>query len=362
MPGIRFSADRFADVGYRMLSVYCTIAMVFVVACSNSHPINYQGGTGGRGGITSIGSGGLSGLATGGYVGTGGAITITIPSDPCLHGACCGDGRVDLAESCDDGNTIEGDGCDGWCWLESDSVCPTPGQACIKASKCGSGIVTSKKVCDDGNTMDGDGCSRDCNTVEHGWRCPLPGKRCIPACGDGILIGGELCDDGNNNDGDGCSSFCLIEPGYRCPVVGTLCVASLCSGIDAGGACDASASAPSSFCGDGLVTLDEQCDDGNDTKANPSNGATAYGGCATDCKYNPYCGDGIVNGPEECDDGPANGASYGDAGSCSYFCTWAGYCGDGIVQSQQGEMCDLGELNGTTQGLPCIIDCHLLID
>ena len=31
----------------------------------------------------------------------------------------------------------------------------------------------------------GDGCSANCSTVETGWRCPVPGKPCMPICGDG---------------------------------------------------------------------------------------------------------------------------------------------------------------------------------
>ena len=49
-------------------------------------------------------------------------------------------------------------------------------------------------------------------------------------------------------------------------------------------------------CGDGVLSLGEQCDDGvNDG---------GYGGCTADCKLSEYCGDGIVQEPyEQCDDG-----------------------------------------------------------
>jgi len=49
------------------------------------------------------------------------------------------------------------------------------------------------------------------------------------------------------------------------------------------------------ICGDGIVSLGEQCDDGvNDG---------GYGECATGCVIGPYCGDGITQDTEECDDG-----------------------------------------------------------
>jgi fibro-slime domain-containing protein len=50
----------------------------------------------------------------------------------------------------------------------------------------------------------------------------------------------------------------------------------------------------------------------------------------------PECGDGIVSLGEECDDG-VNDGGYGE---CSEGCVLGGYCGDGILQ--EGEDCDDG--------------------
>ena len=48
-------------------------------------------------------------------------------------------------------------------------------------------------------------------------------------------------------------------------------------------------------CGDGILGLGEECDDGvNDG---------TYGGCNADCTLGAYCGDGIVQDGEDCDDG-----------------------------------------------------------
>lgn len=118
-----------------------------------------------------------------------------------------------------------------------------------------------------------------CPTAE----APLP-------CGDGVVDEsvGESCDDGNRQDGDGCSALCEIEDGYACA---------------SGGTCYAS-------CGDGIVTADEQCDDG-------VNNGPGYGQCAYDCTFGPYCGDGVVDLPEECDDGASNGIT----GACYFDCT-----------------------------------------
>jgi len=94
----------------------------------------------------------------------------------------CGDGVLDAGESCDDGNTTNGDGCSSTCELES---------------VCGNGILEGNEVCDDGNTTDGDNCSSTCDAENF--------------CGDGVLNTSEACDDGNTTNGDGCSSTCELE-------------------------------------------------------------------------------------------------------------------------------------------------------
>src|SRR3954470_20947009 len=62
---------------------------------------------------------------------------------------------------------------------------------------CGNAHLDPGEICDDGNTLDGDGCSRDCLSDE--------------TCGNNItdLAKHEVCDDKNNVDGDGCSHDCL---------------------------------------------------------------------------------------------------------------------------------------------------------
>jgi cysteine-rich repeat protein len=49
-------------------------------------------------------------------------------------------------------------------------------------------------------------------------------------------------------------------------------------------------------CGDGIVVIGEECDDGvNDG---------GYGECGPGCRLGEYCGDGIIQqGFEDCDDG-----------------------------------------------------------
>lgn len=70
-----------------------------------------------------------------------------------------------------------------------DGMCVTPG--------CGNGVVEPAEMCDDGNTARDDGCSADCRSNEE--------------CGNGLVDFNEECDDGDRVSGDGCSSACRPE-------------------------------------------------------------------------------------------------------------------------------------------------------
>jgi cysteine-rich repeat protein len=67
--------------------------------------------------------------------------------------AVCGDGAVGRTEECDDGNLVDGDGCDSQCHVE-----PPPGPGV-----CGDGVRTAPEQCDDGNTLNLDGCDSTCH-------------------------------------------------------------------------------------------------------------------------------------------------------------------------------------------------------
>jgi cysteine-rich repeat protein len=93
-----------------------------------------------------------------------------------------------LMEECDDGNAIDGDGCDSRCFVET----------------CGNGVLQPgldpllpAEECDDGNQVDDDGCSASCEFER--------------ICGNDIAETGEQCEDGNLVNGDGCDDRCYIE-------------------------------------------------------------------------------------------------------------------------------------------------------
>ncbi len=221
--------------------------------------------------------------------------------------AFCGDGVVQDAERCDDGNTDNSDTCT---------------EACLPA-RCGDGYVQADEACDDGNFVDQDSCTAACTPAR---------------CGDGIRRQDqpgdaedyEHCDDGNQNENDACTSLCAPPR-----------------------------------CGDGIVQNNEACDDGNtiETDACRSNcdaarcgdgiiheGVEACDGgeeCSEACTA-LICGNGVVEPGEGCDDGNE------EVSDACVGCRLA-RCGDGVLH-EGVEGCDDGNLE---PGDACSVDCRL---
>ena len=100
--------------------------------------------------------------------------------------ARCGDGDLGERETCDDGNGVDGDGCDRNC---------TP-------TGCGNGVRTMGEACDDGNGVDGDGCDDNCTPT---------------GCGNGVVTANEECDPPGLEVGLAvCNKDCELEPNGPC--------------------------------------------------------------------------------------------------------------------------------------------------
>ncbi len=131
------------------------------------------------------------------------------PPSWCHDGVCvatvCGNGRLDLGEVCDDGNTESGDGtCSG---------------DCASTEACGNGIVDPlgrdtagnsvlNEACDDGNRISADGCSSTCKTERLRWsqvgQPPVPNEASSIAY-DAVrkrvvMFGGEISITYGNTD------------------------------------------------------------------------------------------------------------------------------------------------------------------
>ena len=220
-----------------------------------------------------------------------------LETSSCLPTGTCGDGELNAGEACDDGNDVDGDGCESSC-------VPTA---------CGNGVIDGPEHCD-GNAFDGQTCASlgfTSGTLYCSNTCRFDTERCeIAVCGDGRTSTGEACDDGNRVSGDGCSRDCVVE-----------------------------------YCGDGRLSAGEQCDGVNVRGLTCASFGYALAPlrCDADCNLDlsgceqlPLCGDGMLDADlgEECDDGNAI-----DGDGCAAGCV-AESCGDGVVQSS--EVCEPG--------------------
>jgi cysteine-rich repeat protein len=179
----------------------------------------------------------------------------------------CGNGAVELGETCDPPGSCptacaDGDGCTDDVLEGSAANCTAhctypavvacrAGDGCCPAgctaatdgdcsAECGDGEIQAGETCDPPDTCpvscdDGDPCTGDvmtgsaanCNVAcSHppveacaggDGCCPdachaLNDDDCDPECGNGVVEPGEECDDGDIEDGDGCDSSCQSEP------------------------------------------------------------------------------------------------------------------------------------------------------
>ena len=86
----------------------------------------------------------------------------------------------------------------------------------ICITQCGDNIKAGTESCDDGNLIDGDGCQKDCG-FEPGWYCVItPVFKCSEKFGDGLVVGTEVCDDKNLEENDGCSPTSTVETFWEC--------------------------------------------------------------------------------------------------------------------------------------------------
>jgi cysteine-rich repeat protein len=305
----------------------------------------------------------------------------------CDEPTACGDGQVDGAETCDDGDQTPGDGCGATCQVEAGFMCT--GEPSVCGPLCGDGVIAAPETCDDGDASSGDGCSATCQT-ESGYQCLGAPSLCATTCGDGVIAGAEVCDDGDALPGDGCGATCQVEAGFSCNGQPSVCTAGCGDGviagaetcddggtvsgdgcsstcqIQAGYQCSGQPSSCSAICGDGLRVGGEPCDDGGTA---PGDGCSAT--CTIEagfqCSGQPstcvaVCGDSLVRGTEGCDDGgttSGNGCSSTCQVEPGYFCSGepsvcTQSCGNGIVEG--GEPCDDG--NGSSSD-GCSASCQI---
>ncbi len=302
----------------------------------------------------------------------------------CSWAKYCGDGIVSDGEVCDDGlghitnNKDEliggGTGTYGHCKSDCSGM--------ADAGYCGDGIPNGPEECDE-NVIDEDGHSKfvDANGKPVGGdgsygHCN-PDCTWAPYCGDGNKDEGEVCDDGLGKyayggtgaygknckpDCSGLTGFCgdgKLDDGYEaCDDGYEVSLGVFWGGDGTYGGCNKDCTL-ASYCGNGEVEGNEQCDNGT------GGNIGMYGGCKSDCTKAPYCGDKIVTAPyEECDLGTDDSGKSLNVGGyslektdtiCNPDCSLASYCGDGIIDWAHGEECDDGSNTGMYGG--CTPSC-----
>jgi cysteine-rich repeat protein len=334
-----------------LLAASCTAA---AAACGNNETASTGTGTGATGG--SGGTTGTGATTAGGDTGGSGGGT-----------PVCGDGVVTPPELCDDGNMINGDGCQNDC-----------------SFSCTKGTSQGDAKCDDKDPCNGVETCNDNHACVSG-KAPDPGTSCGTGkvckngacgditCGDGFVDPGEDCDDGNIDPADGCNNCkftCTADadckPADPCAGTGVCAANHTCSTKNPladgaacpGGTCKAGACTVPS-CGNGTVEAGEQCDDGNLVNGD---------GCNTDCKFscaNPAtdcpaplpCNKAVCTAAKTCSTAPdaaQNGAACGAGLTCNNgACLGAGaVCGNGVIEA--GEDCDFGAANGPGTGCESI--------
>ena len=136
-----------------------------------------------------------------------------------------GNGKRELYELWDDGNTSDGDGWSSTWSLQTGWTC-SGGNLSTKdtwSEICGDGkrFNSISTYCDDGNTSSNDGCSSTWN-VETGWTCSGGNSSTKDSCSEVWRDGKRFnyvstyWNDGNTLDGDGWSSSNSTETGWTC--------------------------------------------------------------------------------------------------------------------------------------------------
>ena len=302
----------------------------------------------------------------------------------CQAPESCGDGTIQAPEQCDN-STQNGVPCNPppygstcvWC---SSSTSPGGGvPACrsftAQGGFCGNNDVeTPQEQCDDGNTLNGDGCSSTCQNEQIGPACTFSSA----AWNTTQAVEGQMVS--LNVQGQNCNGkavdfvireedcFLFGSCSYSVPVA---TISSTFSGTtwitqwmaDSGGFGDpeyvfvatlnenpsvtatsgqltVTPAPPPPPCGNGAVNANEQCDGGTGCTASCqcSAGYQPTSPLSVNCQPTIICGNGILDSGETCDDGNTNN---GDG--CSSTCQTESVCGNGVVEI--GETCDDGNVN-----------------
>jgi len=198
-------------------------------------------------------------------------------------------------------------------------------------------VVDAGEACDDGNTVDGDGCSPACQLGS--------------ACGNGIVDPGEQCDVGPGNQCDGCNDACQLIAIPTC-TDGNVCTTDAC--VPRTGQCAFVAVADGTGCDDANpCTQTDTCQAGICTGANvlvcaSLNQCQGVGTC------NPATGEcippALVDGTPCDDNNPCTQTDSCQAGACigmNPLCAPSDQCHEAVCDPDTGTCSNLALPDGT---------------
>ena len=278
----------------------------------------------------------------------------------------CGNGILEDGEECDDGNNVDGDGCDANCQNE----------------ECGDGIIQTglSEECELPNTFDNIYCSQtteqclgsklgtrdsygdcdvSCGCLEDPFEYECVAGECGADCGNHGDCPGDSCEITYN---DNCDGTKLVDYNGN-KIKDSYTVSDECDDtcdLDKCGCSDCQvdcSETPDTYCVVGECeaecVVDSDCDDGNEHTIDTCNG------CLCDNEYVPYCGDGNVDPGEECEadgkwgetheytcnyDNTYNkcvDCKYEHVNECKYFCSADLEC-DGLTPNTELKDCSYG--------------------
>jgi cysteine-rich repeat protein len=225
------------------------------------------------------------------------------PSEQCdgSTNACPADALTANGVACDDGSACtDVSNCTGGYCIGVDVRCN---------GTCGDGILSASEQCDDHNLIDGDCCSHLCKIEPSGTVCRSSKGYCDPSetctgssatCPVDVLSTAICRDAVNSCDApEYCSGSSVDCPGDSLKAAGTSCPNTACyinSTCSAQGICSGIDIYCTGICGDGILALSEQCDDGNLVNGDCCSSTCTFESASTVCRASQ----GVCDIPETC--------------------------------------------------------------